>query len=345
VARILYVGQVFKGSTALARANALRACGHAVTTVEGFPSESGLRRVLARGRRRWGLGPAHPVNREILRLLQGQVPDVLWLDKALNVAPTTLRNARAGGVRIIHYTPDDCRIGPNVSSDMLTGLAECDLFVTSKINNVEWLKARGVRSVVWSYQGFDADDHQPPPEDAYDPTLSDRVVFVGAWEPARAATIASLLRSGLPVTVHSGWRQWSQLGRWPNFTFRYGDVFGVRYASAHASAAVSLGFLRKAAQDKHTTRTFEIPACGGVMLAERTEEQTRVFREGVEAEFFSSDAECISKCRLLMADPARREAIRRAGRRRCLEDGYSWTDRCRSMLEALLANVGELASR
>jgi hypothetical protein len=345
MARILYVGQVLKGSTAHSRANAIRASGHDVTAVNGFPPEAGIKRAFAYGRRRWGVGPAHPVNREILRLVRDQVPDVLWLDKALNVTPATLRTVHAGGARVIQYTPDDCRIRPNVSHDMLAGLAECDLFVTSKVDNIEWLKAHGARGVLWSYQGFDEEAHRPPPSEAYDAALKGRVVFVGAWEPARAATITSLLRAGIPVTVTSAWKQWAELSVWPNFSFRYGDVFGVRYAAAHASADVSLGFLRKAARDEHTTRTFEIPACGGVMLAERTEEQTRVFREGVEAEFFADDDECIAKCRGLMLDAERRESIRRAGRRRCLESGYSWRDRCRTMLDALTGAISEPSER
>jgi hypothetical protein len=269
------------------------------------------------------------------RALRTKSIEVLWLDKALNVAPDTIRLARHLGAKVIEYTPDDCRIRNNVSADMLAGIPECDVFVTSKRHNIEWLQTRGARRVVWSYQGFDEDDHQPPRPVDLDPGLRERVVFVGAFEAERARTIESLLRAGLPVTVISAWKQWRQLTSYPQFSFRCGHVFGTAYATAHASSAVSLGFLRKSAQDEHTTRTFEIPACGGVMLTERTVEQTQVFREGEEAEFFSNDDECIARCRVLLADAQRREFIRQAGRHRCLGSGYSWTHRCRAMLDAL----------
>jgi spore maturation protein CgeB len=72
-------------------------------------------------------------------------------------------------------------------------------------------------------------------------------------------------------------------------------------------------------------RSFEIPALGSFLLAERTPEHAALFREGEEAEFFSSVEECASKIRIYLADKPRRAAVARAGQRRCLEN-YSMTE-------------------
>jgi len=58
------------------------------------------------------------------------------------------------------------------------------------------------------------------------------------------------------------------------------------------------------------------------MLAERTDEHDRHFVEGVEYVGFGSDLEMIEKARALIANPALRQAIGEAGRRRCLASGY-----------------------
>src|SRR6202035_1081868 len=95
-------------------------------------------------------------------------------------------------------------------------------------------------------------------------------------------------------------------------------IYDDDYARAISASAVNLTFLRKNNRDLQTTRSIEIPAIGGFMLAERTDEHRELFEEGMEAEFFGSDAELIEKCRYYLARPEERRRIADAGRRRCL---------------------------
>ncbi len=96
---------------------------------------------------------------------------------------------------------------------------------------------------------------------------------------------------------------------------------------------INLGFLRAMNRDRQTTRSIEIPACGAFMLAERTEEHQRLFKEGEEAEFFGDDRELLDKVRHYLADPVKRREIAQRGRERCLTAGYSNKDRIAWMLE------------
>lgn len=70
-------------------------------------------------------------------------------------------------------------------------------------------------------------------------------------------------------------------------------------------------------------RTFEIPACGGFLLAERTPTHLELFEEGKEAEFFSTVEECADKSRFYTRNEPARSKIARQGYRRCIASDYS----------------------
>ena len=102
-----------------------------------------------------------------------------------------------------------------------------------------------------------------------------------------------------------------------------------------AGSQIALGFLRELNPDQHTTRTFEIPAIGGFMLADRTEDHLEFFEEGREAEYFSSDEEYRDKVAFYLANEPTRTRVAAAGHRRCITSGYSYDDRIRIVMREL----------
>jgi spore maturation protein CgeB len=114
--------------------------------------------------------------------------------------------------------------------------------------------------------------------------------------------------------------------------YRGDGVYGDDYAKAICASKISIGLLSRKAPDNITTRSLEIPACGTFMLAERTQEHLKYFREGEEAEFFEGEKELLEKCRYYLAHEEVRKRIAAAGRQACLTSGYSYHDRMREMM-------------
>jgi spore maturation protein CgeB len=83
--------------------------------------------------------------------------------------------------------------------------------------------------------------------------------------------------------------------------------------------------------DETTTRTFEIPACEGFMLHERTPELLELYEEGKEVACFGSVEELASKIEYYLAHPEEREAIARASHARCVP-AYSYDERIKEIL-------------
>jgi spore maturation protein CgeB len=102
-----------------------------------------------------------------------------------------------------------------------------------------------------------------------------------------------------------------------------------------AGSQIALGFLRELNPDQHTTRSFEIPAIGGFMLADRTEDHREFFEEGKEAEYFASDDEFRDKVKFYLANEDARDRIAKGGHERCMTSGYSYEDRIRTVMDEL----------
>ena len=109
-------------------------------------------------------------------------------------------------------------------------------------------------------------------------------------------------------------------------------AYGLEYAKVLNATKINLCFLRKLNRDVQTTRSVEIPACGAFMLAERTEEHRRLFAEGVEVDYFEGVEELERKCRWYLANDEERDDMARRARARCVDHGYSNSERLRKVL-------------
>lgn len=336
----LYVGPLWTGSTALHRMRALQDNEIVVAAIDTTPAFlAGAARRLARRAWRRMVGPQDEAgaNSAILEHARRLPPDILWVDKGLTITAETLRLVAEAAPRCarVGYSPDDIMNPINRTKGYVKSLAEYDVYFTTKSFGVEELKSLGAPRVHFIDNAYDPYTHRPVRlSKPLRQRLGGQVGFVGEWESQRADAICSLASTGIDVRVWgAGWHRTSvsRAGVKAEGIGLWGDL----YAAAICSFDINLCFLRKANRDRQTQRSVEIPACGGFMLAERTDEHARLFHEDREAVFFSSIDEMIEKARHYLAHPEQRAAIARAGYERCIADGYANRDRCGEMLSLI----------
>jgi spore maturation protein CgeB len=205
-----------------------------------------------------------------------------------------------------------------------------DVFFTTKTYNVAELRDLGCRRVIFVPNAYDPATHRPL-EGAGNASRVD-VGFIGTYEPDRANLLARLAGSDVPVVIRGNlWEPMKRQGI-PGVTFMPA-VIEDNYAEAIGATRINLAFLRKSNRDLQTTRSVEIPACGGFMLAERTAEHQGLFTEGVEAAYFEGAEELIAKTKHYLAHEEERARIADTGRERCLRGDYSYAGRLRAALE------------
>lgn len=333
---ILYVGSLGLGSTAAHRMRALERQGVTVVPVDTAPwiHRTG-NRVMRSLAWRWGLGPVvRCFNQGLLQQAAEAQYDWVWLDKGHWVYPETLRALRRSAqTRLIHYTPD-AHFSENRSRQFPASIPLYDMLITTKSHEIELYRRHGPRELFFQQQGFDPDIFQPYAVTAEErQRLGSEVCFVGRCERhyLRCLKAANRVTGGLAVWGSYNFRRAAHLRPWLRKVFRGGPILEEQYARALCCTKIALGLLSKMVRDKSTTRTFEIPACGAFLLAERTDEHRALFEEDREAVFFSSRAEMCDKIRYYLAHDGQRRRIAAAGLERCRRSGYCWEDRVREV--------------
>lgn len=341
---IAYCGDLWEGSTARMRLEALQRLGHTVIGVDTTRPLGGVRGTWVRAAQKagWAIDAAG-ANRALLDLAKQHRLEVVWIDKGVTIQPRTLRIVREAvpRVRLVHYSLDDMRGKHNQSVQYLAGISLYDLHVTNKSYNVAEIQSMGAKRALFVNNAFSPDLHRPVAVSGDDrERLGGPVGFIGGFEKERADAVWFLVTSGIPVRVWGetwgrGWMAWAACRRHPGLKVERRALFGPEYAMAICSFDINLAFLRTLSRDLQTTRSVEIPACGAFMLAQRTTEHQQLFQESVEAEFFNTHDELLSKCQYYLTHSEARSQIARAGRERCTRSDYSYDHQVSDVLRCL----------
>jgi spore maturation protein CgeB len=353
--KILYLGEISHGQTSLMRMRALERLSHSVcgvNTITPWREAIWLQRQLQRRLSRGSI--VNKINEMVLAAARDFRPDIIWADKQEFLRAETLECIKKLGARCVHFTPDPYFFLDWKQTKLMNEAMSCfDALVYCKDYETSNYESLG-KPVFYMPLGYCDETHRPMPSS--DPQWNSAVGFLGGWEPRRQQLLksVSIVCSDLKIRgahwdfLGDGRRTirrrliMKQFAGGDNFSIARdsllasylhgGEVYGDDYARALSGARIGLGFLRKVCPDQHTTRTFEIPACGSMLLSDRTRECQDFFAEGREAEYFDSPEELVDKVKFYTTHEDARAKIAAAGRQRCLDGRYSYLERMRDAM-------------
>jgi spore maturation protein CgeB len=216
-------------------------------------------------------------------------------------------------------------------------IAQCDIsFFWSKE-----VMQRAVTSIGRDcrYLPFAADPaihHFVPNSDNDTIRLGSDVCFVGNWDEERERWLTPIADLGLAIWGGSYWGTRCKDERLRN-AWRGRPLYGDEMAKACLASKVNLNILRNQNKDACNMRTFEIPACGGFLLHERSAALGEMFRIGVECAEFGTPDELRKTILHYLSAPAERETIADNGHKRSTE--HTYLDRATRILDAFKLNV------
>lgn len=263
--------------------------------------------------------------------------DIIWIDKGITISPKTLHYIKkvSSKTKIVSYSPDNMALRHNQSQNYLKCIPLYDIHFTTKSYILEDMRKLGAIWIEFTNQSYEQNFHYPRTLTKEElQKLGGDVGFIGAWEKERCESILYLASNGIKVKVF-GDEKWNAYKQVKNLEIEAG-IFSEDYSKALQAFKISLCFLRKMNSDKQTSRTMEIPACGGFMLAERTDEHLELFTENKEAAFFSTNEELLEKCHYFLTHDLERKKIAEAGTLRCKNSGYSNEESIRRMIKNVM---------
>lgn len=252
-------------------------------------------------------------------------PDLLWLEWPLLVTGETIREIKQNlpDAQIVSFQNDNPFGSFKRAAYGWLRLIEaipfydCN-FVKRESDLVDY-KAKGAVRTELFREGYSEALCYPDLDGASDQYP---VVFTGTALDHRIS-ILDRLTGAYNIDVHIFGRRWNRTPLYPwRSRLLHPPIPFPEYRRVLSAARIVLGFVSHSNHDEFTRRTFEVPACGTFLLAERTPAHLSYFEEGKEAEFFSSVEECRDKINYYLKHDTERKRIADMGHRRCTESGY-----------------------
>jgi len=341
--RILVAGDYTQPWRAPAWARALRELGLEVIEYD-LRSQYSLG-LLGKVERRYVVGPGiFRINQRLLRLASEYNPDVILVYAGQPVLPSTVQTL-SRSFWVTGYQNDDVfggwknRFGGRFFRAFIQSLRFYTSYHVFRDINVSEYQQHGCSRVKLLRYFYLPWQHYPIKVNSEDrERLGADVLFIGAGQPdTRVHYVIALLDAGVNLRIYGNMHTWRRY--LPESAFHrlqpISLIEGHDYAKAICSAKICLAMFSKTNRDQYSLRSFEIPACGGFMLAERTSVMLSLFREGEEAEYFSDASELLAKVHYYLTNEDLRVWIATAGRERCLRDRHDVYSRMRQWLSDL----------
>ena len=280
---------------------------------------------------------ANEYNQSILDNALSFQPDLVLAFKAPDIRAKTLQKLRNQGIALYNYYPDTSVFAHR--GFLREALAEYDVvFFTKRFGEQDARKTMHLRDAHFLPHGYDAELHCPQQLREIDKKqYSCDIGVIATYTQHKENELRKLVVAYPEVDLQIWGNQWKKCQS-PELKkyIRGVPLAGSRYAKAIGAFRINLAIMSgrvigASEGDQTTTRTYEIPACGGFMLHERSEEVLELFAEGKEMECFDSTEELVAKITYYLAHPEKREEIARAGHARCVP-AYSYDNRMTELL-------------
>ncbi|MFH1461371.1 MAG: glycosyltransferase [bacterium] len=244
-------------------------------------------------------------------------PDLIFFIKAENIDYRFINRISKKGYLTVNFYPDNPFVfwNGNSNKNILNLLPSYNYFLSWSKLLIPILQMAGAKNVYYFPFAYDKDVYEKKIEliNLDQKKYKSDVSFAGTWDAQREEWLTKLINF-LPYLDLSIWgNNWQE--NLPSDSilkkFLKGNaVYRDELIKLSMLSKITLNFIRKQNMTSHNMRTLEVPAMGGFLLTQRTEEQSEfLFKEGESIECFSSIQELAEKIKFYLNNEKQRNYI------------------------------------
>lgn len=286
------------------------------------------------------------INKKLIKEVKEKKIDFVFLYSARIINVKTIKHISKMGIYIATYCNDDpfSSFYPKYFwRNFIKSLPYCDhTYIFRAYNKDEYYKKGSkIVSLLKSYyieeRNFRINNIKIE-EDFPD------VVFIGHYEEdGRDEYIEALLEKGISVGL-SDTPAWKKRFQNRNNLIILHDPIN-RYNELINKAKIGIVFLSSINMDTYTTRCFEIPAAGTMMIAPYTDDLASMFIEDKEVAFYRNKEEFVEKIFFYLNNPNERARIAEGGYQRVHSDRHEVQDRFKQVIRDYFTQLEEMSKR
>ena len=282
----------------------------------------------------WHLRGRYPSNlqrfsQEIVNNCRSYQPQWLLTTGLSPIDASALKEIGKLGIRRLNFLTDDPWNKAHYAPWFFNALPHYDIIFSPRRANIPDLLKVGCRRIEYLPFGYDEALFYPETVEQEIQTAIPDILFAGAADKDRVPYMHALIKSGIQLALYGSY--WEKYPETKAHTLGQADVPTLR--SAIARAKICLCLVRRANRDGHCMRTFEVPAVGGCMLTEDTQEHRDIFgNEGENVLYFNSVSEMLDKTQWLLEHEQERQRLADNAYKSITKGHHTYGDRLKTML-------------
>lgn len=271
-------------------------------------------------------------SRAILEQCQTFKPDLLLSIGAAPINGGHLNQIGKQGICKAVFLTDDPFNPVHDAAWIQQALKQYDYIFTPRRSNLSELAAVTNAPISYLPFAYNPAVHYPASISVDKRQMGSDILFAGGADSDRLPWIKEFIEANMSVELYGGY--WEKYDSTRPFAHGHADLEILRHVVP--TSKINLGLVRQANRDGHVMRSFEVPAMGGLLLAEDTEEHRDLFGgEGETVLYFNDYGSAVEKANWLLARPDERQRLATAVYQHITNNKHTYADRLQTIIDTI----------